>query len=1033
MRSRSVRLALCLACLAAAAVPASAQFGQNKITYETFDWQIYKAPHFDVHYYGIDDVLLGALVSELESAYLDLSRRLDHELKNRVPVLLYRTHGEFEQTNVILQEIPEAVGGFSEPFQNRLVIPIDDPPDKRYNLIKHELVHIFQFDIFFAGSLRRALRGGPPLWLSEGMASFMADDEDSFDQMVIRDAVVNNLVPSIRQLNVFSYLTYRYGHAVFDFIETTYGAQGLRNFLFEFRKVLLTPDPGKAFEDAFGLSVEQFDRRFARFLRQRYLPVLTDKRSPEDYGKEIGLSEPGRTTISPALSPSGELIAALATPGPFDLDVVILSAKDGKVIRNLTSGLTNEYRYVVSEATDGLRDLSWSPDGDRVAFFVVRENYRELHVHDVQSGRRVSRVKIKDISSVASPSFSPDGRYIAFSGNLNGTWDIFRYDTEAEGFENITQDEYYDGNPTWSADGKTILYNRRIGQFAKIFSVVVGAPERKVQLTGGAAADIMPMFSEDGKTVYFSSDRGLHGVFNLHRLDIATGNIERLTDLTGGAFSPTPMGPADDGSPQLAFGTFYGLTFRLFKMRVAGPEVERAIRVGREEPQTSPRAPSRRAEFRAANRARALAEAPPEKPPEAPGAPVREGAPPPPPPTPSVDAPDADLRPFRPPLDLGLDADRKEPYRTKWDVDVPDIGVGVTDGGQFLADVTVNFSDLLGDQRVGIRAFSVSSYSNLDLSYVNFKRRLDWGARILDYRDFYYYGNERIEQNQRYTQASVFAQYPLSRHTRLEGTLAYTDRSTNYPFQNENGFVEFQDFSERYPSVSLALVGDTLRFQSFGPFQGHAYRIEFGRQHISSDFEGQSGANNTLLLDLRGFQRVTERSQLAARFTAIMQSGNNGGIFSLGGINQLRGFEYREFFGTNVAWLNLEYRFPLLEALVFGFGGGVGPFRGFVFADIGTTWFEDQLHFVCEPPGPGGIVACDPTPVIGRATFDNQLGIYRQYDARNGDFLRDVHASAGLGFTVPVLGLPMTWAFSKEWDGQDLGKWHSSFFIVYNW
>ena len=42
---------------------------------------------------------------------------------------MYRTHAEFRQTNVSLQEIPTGAGAFAEPFQKRMVLPVDDPPE----------------------------------------------------------------------------------------------------------------------------------------------------------------------------------------------------------------------------------------------------------------------------------------------------------------------------------------------------------------------------------------------------------------------------------------------------------------------------------------------------------------------------------------------------------------------------------------------------------------------------------------------------------------------------------------------------------------------------------------------------------------------------------------------------------------------------------------------------------------------------------------------------------------------------------------
>ena len=55
---------------------------------------------------------------------------------------------------------------------------------------------------------------------------------------------------------------------------------------------------------------------------------------------------------------------------------------------------------------------------------------------------------------------------------------------------NLTDDNYFDTNPVWSPDGNTILYNRRIGGYQKIFLIDAADPSRKTQLTYGASADI---------------------------------------------------------------------------------------------------------------------------------------------------------------------------------------------------------------------------------------------------------------------------------------------------------------------------------------------------------------------------------------------------------------------------------------------------------------------------------------------------------------------------------------------------------------
>ncbi|UCF67297.1 MAG: PD40 domain-containing protein [Acidobacteriota bacterium] len=1055
--------------------PASAQFGKNKTSYATFDWKVYHSPHFDVYFYPAQENQLQAVVSELESAYLDHSQRLQHELRERVPVILYRTHREFLQTNVYLSELPEAVGAFAEPFQGRMVLPIDDPPDKRYKLIRHELVHVFQFDILYGESLRRTLRASPPVWLVEGMASYLADDEDAFDQMVIRDLVINNQVPSLARLNRLAFETYRFGNAIFSFIEGKYGSDGVRTFLFEYRKALLAQNIEKPMKDAFGLSVEQFDRLFARYLRRRYLPVLTDTRSPDEYGPEIGLSKPGRVTYAPELSPSGELIAAIATPTRYEFDVVVLSTKDGELVRNVTKGFTNRYRSLVSGVGEGeldVRALGWSPEGDRLAFFVKRENVRDLLIYDPIRGRRIDRITFDEIANVTSPAFSPDGKWIAFSGNLDGYWDIFRVNLESKKIENLTQDVHPDTNPSWAEDGSKVLYNRRIGQFAKIFVVDVGAPERKTQLTAGPASDIQPRFSRDGKWVYFASDRGLFGVFNLHRLNLADGKIERLTDVGGGAFAPVELNPADDDSRQLAYTAFHDRTFRVFRLKLSGEHVAAAIEKGKSEPQSSPLAPSRRRQredgdaepgpaedaegavapntglsldskhpsrasslpsrvgllgpasadlnlsgslgwnvLRASNSFSSLAPATAQRTTE------------------PDDDEDADLRPFSPPLELTLDPDRTEDYKLKWKLDEPQIEVGVTDDGRFLSDIALSFSDLLGNQRIFVQSSSVSQFANVTAAYLNVTRRIDWGAFISDYRDFYLVaeagGSFDTERRTRVTSVGAFSSYPLSRHYRLEGEVAYAQERSDIPFVDQTGSVSFFRQSNDYPVMTLSFVGDTVRAGSFyGPLHGHRFRVGVsGIKFVSGDLDGETLYR--LNFDYRGYQRVTSRSLLAFRLAGLLSRGEVSTVYSLGGYNQLRGFRYREFFGENVAYSNFEFRFPLFDAIFWSFGVPTGPVRAFAFVDVGAAWFEDE------------VIGFDPItlePITGRLAYDSRTGTFREFKTRDeNDKLQDVHASAGLGIWLPFLGLPMNWSFSRIFDGDEFGPWHSNFYIAFEW
>jgi outer membrane protein assembly factor BamA len=398
----------------------------------------------------------------------------------------------------------------------------------------------------------------------------------------------------------------------------------------------------------------------------------------------------------------------------------------------------------------------------------------------------------------------------------------------------------------------------------------------------------------------------------------------------------------------------------------------------------------------------------------------------------SQDEGDTDLEPFTPPLDLTLDPDKKKKYRAKWDIDQPDLFVGVTNSGEFLTNFVFNFSDLLGDQRVSLVASSVTSYTNFDLAYYNLGGRWDWGARIFDYRDFYVasdgFQTEAVNRRQRYSAVSGFAQYPFNRYLRFETSAGYVQRRYDQPFFNpSSGQTEFVTSSSDFPYLSVGLVYDSVRYQGFGPYQGKQIALTVsGATFTGGDFEGENLMQYTL--DTRFYQGITQRSLLALRLVGLFQSGNAGNIYSIGGINEIRGYEYNQFFGDNYILANLELRFPLFDSMRLPFGLNLAPVRGFIFVDFGTMWFGDQDYVVFdEETGlPTGIAR-------GKATYSEAIGTYRQYQATLDGQWIDYHGSVGAGFTVPVFGLPLTWAFSRVYTGNGFESLDGSFYIIINW
>src|SRR5688500_8007262 len=132
-------------------------FGQNKIVYDTFKWQVYHSTHFDIYFYDEERGSLQRVVDSAESAYLELSQKFNFQISKKIPLIYYATHSAFEQTNVMLNFVPEGVGAFAEPARNRMVLPVDMSDDQLHELILHELTHIFEYEILFQGKLGKTI------------------------------------------------------------------------------------------------------------------------------------------------------------------------------------------------------------------------------------------------------------------------------------------------------------------------------------------------------------------------------------------------------------------------------------------------------------------------------------------------------------------------------------------------------------------------------------------------------------------------------------------------------------------------------------------------------------------------------------------------------------------------------------------------------------------------------------------------------------------------------------------------------------
>ncbi len=150
---------------------------------------------------------------------------------------------------------------------------------------------------------------------------------------------------------------------------------------------------------------------------------------------------------------------------------------------------------------------SWSPDGKQIAFVSSRDGPSEIYVLDV-GGQERKRVT-QDLVPKWHPSFSPDGGRIAYWGDEAGFFHIYVVDVDGKNLKRLTHNEENHRGPAWSPDGGAIAYASSDAVLfgAKIHLMTADGKYLKQLSKVRVGTDYQPDFSPVGLAVFPTSNK----------------------------------------------------------------------------------------------------------------------------------------------------------------------------------------------------------------------------------------------------------------------------------------------------------------------------------------------------------------------------------------------------------------------------------------------------------------------------------------------------------------------------------------------
>jgi len=513
-----------------------------------------------------------------------------------------------ERTQIVLTDDTDFANGSATalPYNTvRLFVtapddlsPLNDYDDWLLELVTHEYTHILHTDhITGLPAIYNAIVGKTyspnqmqPRWILEGLAVVEESRFTSggrirssiFDMYLRADVLEDNVAP-IDQVSHSprrwpqGNLWYLYGSHFLQYIAEIYGHEALRAVAADYSDEVIPYGINRAIHRQTGRTyVELYDGWIA-WMKKRYGAQMAAviKRGLRE---GLRVTSSGQDAAHPRYMPEGaggdgaskgysRRIAWFRNDGHSTGGIYGIGITDTGKTKKIDSP-------VLVTRTSGPSSPAFLPDGGLVydstevskKFYFFWDLFRRRH--DDWGSQTAQGERLSIGMRASEPAVSADGTRVAFVVNKAGTTYLYVSDLESHSGSKlgpprkVVESKRYEQvyTPRWSPDGTRLAYSTWTEGGYRDIRIVEVATGTITEITHDRAIDTGPVFSPDGKKLYFSSDRT--GISNVYVHDLASSALRQVTNVVMGAFQAEP---SPDGK-HLAYIGYGSRGYDLYEM-----------------------------------------------------------------------------------------------------------------------------------------------------------------------------------------------------------------------------------------------------------------------------------------------------------------------------------------------------------------------------------------------------------------------------------------------------------------------------------